>query len=301
MHIFKTPSLYQSFKMKRSERKIKIFSGPCVTRKVFQLRCSKTLMPIRPKFKDSLREMGLHVTKHSRICSSCHFKLCKRDLKQNESNIIQSVAESQEEFLQPESDLVDELQFSQSKKINQSESSEELITELKNELIDRLNVAILPLIDLSPIDKKKMRDVKSYSSMKLQELCDALKQNLEITEKDQTTQHSNDYDELINRLKIKFLETNCQKEKYKVLSLLPASWSPQKMQLKIGCSIWMARTVVELRESKGILAAPDRKRSSNILDSGVKEIVDNFYIEDDISSLMPGKNDYVSMLINGEY
>lgn len=109
-----------------------------------------------------------------------------------------------------------------------------------------------------------------------------------------------DYDTLIQLLKKKFSITNNLQEKYKILTLLPTSWSLRKFQSEFGCSKYMASKAKELQQSKGILSVPDARHPSNVLSSTVTNLIDNFYLDDEISSVMPGKNDYVSMVLNGK-
>lgn len=62
----------------------------------------------------------------------------------------------------------------------------------------------------------------------------------------------------------------------------------------------MASKAKDLRRSKGIMSVPYQKKTSNSIELGVSQLIDCFYVDDEISSVMPGKNDYVSMLVNGK-
>ena len=108
-----------------------------------------------------------------------------------------------------------------------------------------------------------------------------------------------DYEELIRSLKSKFQETQEKNEKYQILTLLPTSWGEKKIQNEFGCTLYMARTAKQLRKTKGILSVPDAKTPSNILNTEIENIIQQFYIDDEISSVMPGKNDYISLRVNG--
>lgn len=73
------------------------------------------------------------------------------------------------------------------------------------------------------------------------------------------------------------------------------------MEEEFGCSFHMANSSKKQQEQKGTLSVPNPKIPSNVLQRGVKEAVEKFYLEDDISRMMPGKNDCISITVNGNY
>ncbi len=109
-----------------------------------------------------------------------------------------------------------------------------------------------------------------------------------------------EYEVLIESLKLKFSQTEDKNEKYKILTLLPPSWSELKISSQFGCGQYMARKAKALLQTKGILSTPDLKKPSNILSPEIDRIIDEFYIDDEVSSMMPGKKDCVSMVIDGK-
>lgn len=109
------------------------------------------------------------------------------------------------------------------------------------------------------------------------------------------------FDELNEKLKLKFKNVNSKDEKYQILTLLPTGWSARKIESEFGCSFHMANTSKTLQNEKGLLSTPNRKLASNILAVGVKDLVEKFYLEDDISRIMPGQKDCVSMVVNGNF
>ncbi len=108
------------------------------------------------------------------------------------------------------------------------------------------------------------------------------------------------FDEFVAKLKGKFQKATDKNEKYQILTLLPSEWSARKIEAEFGCSYHMAKTCKKLQEEKGALSIPNAKLPSNTMASGTKEMVQNFYLEDDISRIMPGKNDCVSMVVAGK-
>lgn len=176
----------------------------------------------------------------------------------------------------------------------------------KAEFINSLNSNVLPALSLSPIEIKKMSSQR-YTFQKLLELTSSLKkmfgsdQDLPTpSEFEQQKSKAKQFDDFIIKLKAKFQEATDKNEKYKILTLLPEDWSARKIEAEFGCSFHMANTSKKLQEEKGLLSIPNPKLPSNALPNGTKEMVENFYLEDDISRMMPGKNDCVSMVVNGK-
>ena len=67
----------------------------------------------------------------------------------------------------------------------------------------------------------------------------------------------NDESEMLQQLKEKFHSTSQNSEKVQILTVLPKSWSIQKIQTEFGVSNFMARKVKQLVKEKGVLSSPD--------------------------------------------
>lgn len=184
------------------------------------------------------------------------------------------------------------------------ESDNEPAEYEKAELVNSLNTNILPALELSPIAIQKMSSEK-YAFQKLLELTSGLRKMFGSrdlptpSELQQQQSKAKQFDEFISKLKVKFQEATEKIEKYQILTLLPMEWSARKIEAEFGCSYHIAKTCKKLQEEKGALSIPNAKIPSNTLASGTKEMVQNFYLEDDISRMMPGKNDCVSMVVAG--
>ena len=72
------------------------------------------------------------------------------------------------------------------------------------------------------------------------------------------------------------------------------------MEAEFGASYMyhMAQLSKRLVESDGVMATPN-PRQGKALPDAIKQLVVQFYQQDSISRMMPGKKDYVSMVING--
>ena len=78
------------------------------------------------------------------------------------------------------------------------------------------------------------------------------------------------------------------------------SWSLLKIQQEFGVSNYMARKSKKLVEEKGFLSLPGPKPGPSLLPETV-DIVRSFYESDDISRVMPGKKDFVSVKKEGKH
>ena len=68
----------------------------------------------------------------------------------------------------------------------------------------------------------------------------------------------------------------------------------RKIQSEFCASNYMARKVKDLVRENGILATPNPK-PGHLLASEVVDLVSGFYSYDDVSRMMPGKKDFVSV------
>ena len=73
----------------------------------------------------------------------------------------------------------------------------------------------------------------------------------------------------------------------------------KKIEQGFGVSTYMAPKSKKLVEEKGILSLPDPVRGPSLLQETV-DIVCAFYESDDISRVMPGKKDFVSVKKEGQ-
>ena len=105
--------------------------------------------------------------------------------------------------------------------------------------------------------------------------------------------------EMLQQLKEKFQSTTKRNEQLQVLTVLPKSWSLRKIQQEFGVSTYMARKSKKFVEERGILSLPDPVRGPSLLQETV-DIVCAFYESDDISRVMPGKKDFVSVKKEGK-
>ena len=142
----------------------------------------------------------------------------------------------------------------------------------------------------TPVSKQKLQQTK-YSKQKIKKITTAMKRAMI---RDVQTDETDDEGEIVKQLKEKFHTTTKRSEKVQVLTVLPKSWPVRKIQSEFGASNYMARKAKELVKEKGILATPNPK-SGHPIASEAADLVRGFYESDDVSRMMPGKKDFVSI------
>jgi len=103
---------------------------------------------------------------------------------------------------------------------------------------------------------------------------------------------------MLDQLKERFHDINTQRsEKLQILTVLPKSWSITRIQREFGVSNFTARKGKQLVKEEGILATPNPKPGQS-LNEKTLHCVQSFYEGDDISRIMPGRKDFVSVRTN---
>ena len=108
-----------------------------------------------------------------------------------------------------------------------------------------------------------------------------------------------DESEVIKQLKEKFQETTMRSEKVQVLTVLPKSWSIQKVEDEFGASNYMVRKAKDLVKKRGILSSPNLK-PGHVMATETADQVRSFYECNEVSRMLPGKKDFVSVKREGK-
>ncbi len=98
----------------------------------------------------------------------------------------------------------------------------------------------------------------------------------------QDVKSDNDEDEMI------------KSEKLQVLTVLPKSWTVKKIESEFGVSNYVARKTKNLVRERGILATPNPKLGHPLAPK-TAALVCSFYDSDEVSRMMPGKKDFISI------
>lgn len=101
--------------------------------------------------------------------------------------------------------------------------------------------------------------------------------------------------DIIQQLKVKFDETDNKNLKISILTLF-TKWTIREIQTHFNASKHIITVAKKVKEEKGILSCANSKLRKRLADAIIDII--NFYESDDISHMMPGKQDYVTILEN---
>lgn len=99
---------------------------------------------------------------------------------------------------------------------------------------------------------------------------------------------SNEYEELITKLKEK-CEISNKEEKIKILSLLPSSWSRNKISKEFKVSERLVKLARDLVKKQGILPELAKRNSGKVLSLDTIREVTEFYLCEENSRICPGK------------
>ena len=161
----------------------------------------------------------------------------------------------------------------------------------------------LTIIGETPITKRKLEQNK-FINNKIRKIDSKVKQKLQYLSPDNldiNREHTEnqDFQEMMTQLKDKFSNTDKRSEKVKVLTLVPGSWSIRKTAEEFETTYFMARTAKQLVSEDGVLSDPNPK-AGKIRTTETVEMVKNFYLSEEISRIMPGQKDFVSVVVDGK-
>lgn len=234
----------------------------------------------------------LNLSKEHRLC-----KQCRQNLDKLASN-AESLSSSASNDTSSQSDM-EILKLADDSSIGEKE-------ELYMDPI-AINES-LHAIGESPIKKDKLHSRKSYASKKLNKISDSMKRKFEnlkgssITLQEPCTSSLNskvdDFEELLNQLKNKFESVSKRSEKIKILTLLPRSWSVRKTAAEFNATRYMASVARNLFNEHGCMADPNPKYGKRLAQD-VADKITSFYLSEDVSRIMPGRKDFVSIILDG--
>lgn len=143
------------------------------------------------------------------------------------------------------------------------------------------------------IDYKKLLKNKEYSTDMLNRIVKYLSKNVF-----KNADVNNDSDEMVSQLKEKFATASNRNDKIKILLVLPKSWSVVKISKEFQTTRYLAEQTKRLVEKDGILCSKVKKLGSKTLNSNTVKMVQDFYLDEDISRHCPGMRDYVTVNAN---
>lgn len=118
--------------------------------------------------------------------------------------------------------------------------------------------------------------------------------------KKETRTREQDLEEMFQAFKNKFSSLDRRNPlRTQILTCCPKDWSINKITKEFGCSKREARKAKKLREEEGCWPEMTNKLRSRIPQES-QDLAVNFFNDDRISKILPGKKDVVSMVINDE-
>ena len=162
------------------------------------------------------------------------------------------------------------------------------------EVLEKVSECLVSLGE-TPFGKRKASCSKMYAKQKVAEITSVI-DRLMIGE-----EQPGDDTEIIQQLKKKFHRTSERSVKVQVLTILPMSWSIEKIQMEFRTSNFIARKAKQFVREHGILSTPDSCPGRSMLPKNVVDHVVSFYKNDTSSRIIPGKRTwYLSKLTMDE-
>ena len=100
----------------------------------------------------------------------------------------------------------------------------------------------------------------------------------------------NNCEDLLENIKKKVEETHSLAEIKKLLKLVPENWSVKRIVENFKVSTYIARSSRILYKTSGILALVNKQIGNKLSDNVVNTVIE-FYLNDNISIICPGKNE----------
>lgn len=199
-------------------------------------------------------------------------------------------------------------------KMNNEEDREEDSVEISD---DDYNEKADPTFECKSVDNALQTEKVNSLLLKLGEPPIKKKPSTPLTEKqkqivamkvannllnnDSSGNNGNDIEaqQYISNIKTALLEQNSRLGKIQILTTLPSDWSSKKIRREFQVSRRMVTRAKRLREKSGFAAQPEKRKGKNLKISTRDEVIE-FYLSDNISRMMPGMKDFVSIVKDGQ-
>lgn len=135
------------------------------------------------------------------------------------------------------------------------------------------------------------------------DITEPVKKRLKVFDPSFETSHENDSKwliEIISQIKERLSLCETFDQKCYVLSVLPRSWTIQQIINHVGVTRALAEATKKLVTEKGVLQMPPPRVRSSPIDSNALKTMNEFYNSDEISRLMPGMKDCITIKADDE-
>ena len=227
-------------------RHAKMSSCCCDPFKLHRKKVISSLRVITDEIK--LRHPNLSLEKGQKLCVQCRKKIEK--LPATATSLPESVP------AQPSSSSTSGEEQSTAA-IDAEQSCEGTASEAEDHELQLLNLS-LGSIEETPVRKRRFKS-QHYLQKKVKKVESTVRKKLELISGAPLPEISEraDESELISQLRKKFSDTNLRSEKLTILTVLPQSWTLQKIQQEFAVTRYMARQAKNLVREKGILSTPN--------------------------------------------
>ena len=192
------------------------------------------LRPISTDLATKCRDTGISVKPGQKLCTACRKKVTAEPISDHDED---------QDFVSP--------------------VEERLLLDESLTTLGCSPLKVKGVKDRVAYGKRKIRAVQESAADKVSKVlnipCDAALLNPIVISKNECTK-CNDLSKLVEELKEK-CQISSRKEKVKLLTLVPSSWSIDRVAAEFNVSNYLVKKSRELRRSSGILAAPHTSRS----------------------------------------
>ncbi|KAK6180046.1 hypothetical protein SNE40_012265 [Patella caerulea] len=244
---------------------------------------------LRPVSESFLIKFPSVLKAGQKLCTGCRKTLSTKQPEGMEMHISSPSSSEDAHFAQP---------FPKERHGTSLSSNEEVFD--KTVEVEVLNRS-LSIIGESPFDKRKAERSQEYLSSKRAKVADSVKKKLSLVagpsregESDAPPKcQDNCMPDVIKGIKEKY-RVSSRTEQLQILTLFCGHMTIRSMMQEFECSQRMAVQARKLLEEKGMLATPNPKLGRT-LPAEVEALVEKFYYSDQISRVMPGQKDFVSV------
>lgn len=161
--------------------------------------------------------------------------------------------------------------------------------------LDALNKTLTHVLKISPLKKRKLRSRKSIEAKKQQIGSSALELAVGRSPSQFTNDLSNVDSLIITDVKNKFKTASSYRDKIQLLTVAAsAKLNVNQIAEQFDTSKYLAGVAIEQYKSHGIFSMPAPRQGVKISDS-VEKLVTDFYLNDEISKMLPGRKDFVTL------
>lgn len=255
----------------------------------------KSLRRVTRVMLNKLKLENINLSSHLKVCDNCRVKISK--LPNPEKSVI-----SEQSVPGTSSHNFPEFKPSESAESGDTNPSDDTDSLEKIEEETQMSILNKSLVSLgeSPIKKRKLNQ-KRYPRQKLQNIKSTLEAKVFHIESDSTSGEKEDNihgsSDIVKKLIDSYHATQDRNLKIQILTIFE-SWSYNEIKEHFQASTQMITVAKLLAAEKGILAMPEPKLGKRLETSIVEKVIE-FYNSDDVSRIMAGKKNYVTVKENG--